>query len=183
MTVTTRAVAALVAVVWSLSAVGCGSTTDGKPVEATSRSATATDEPAGLFDPCTEISDDLLRQMGVDPASEESGIAGVAFEDWKICGWDANWYSLSIYSSARTIDELRRNSSVTEFREVRVAQRAALEYRTKSDRPIDDCFVGFPVPGGVIEVQVLAKYLEPMQEEPCVVAGRDVNILDDVLPR
>ncbi|MFH5230252.1 DUF3558 domain-containing protein [Antrihabitans spumae] len=182
MTVTTRAVAALVAVVWLSSAAGCGSTTEGKPVEATGTSTTDPDEPAGLFDPCTEISDDLLRQMGVDPATESSGISGVEFEDWKICHWIAPWYALTIYSSSRTIDEIRTNSTVTAFREVRVAQREALEYHTKSDRPPDDCFVGIAVPGGIVEIQIMAKYLEPKLEEPCVVAERDVEILDDILP-
>lgn len=183
MTVTTRAVAALVAVVWSLSAVGCGSTTDGKPVEATSAPTADPDEPAGLFDPCTEISDDLLRQMGVDPATEEADLAGVEFPGWKVCSWDAGWYFLGVLSGDRTVDEVKSNPSVTNVRNVEIGSRSALEFDTTGDERRDECSVGIVAPQGVIEIHVGAKFLEPKPEDPCAAARRHANELDSFLPR
>ncbi|MBJ8342310.1 DUF3558 domain-containing protein [Antrihabitans sp. YC3-6] len=182
MTVTTRAVAALVAVVWSLSAVGCGSTTDGKPVEATSTPTADPDEPAGLFDPCTEISDDLLRQMGVDPATEEADLAGVEYPGWKVCSWSGPWYFLTVFVGDKSLDQMRENKSFTKFRDIKIGTRDALQYQSTSSMQDEDCFIGYAVNGGVVMIEVATMFSEEKAEDPCDVVIRDAIALNSVLP-
>ncbi|MFD0361980.1 DUF3558 family protein [Nocardia sp. GCM10030253] len=55
------------------------------PSSGTTNTSAAT---TALWDPCTQVSDALLKQVGVNPATKESGIAGVEESDWKVCSWN-----------------------------------------------------------------------------------------------
>ena len=75
--------------------VACGSSTSRTPSASSETSAAQ----VKLFDPCTGIPDSALTTAGVDPATKESGIAGVHQSGWEICNWKGAKYYVTVFST------------------------------------------------------------------------------------
>ncbi|NKV80807.1 DUF3558 domain-containing protein [Rhodococcus hoagii] len=83
---------------------GCGSGTVSGDADA---EGTAAGEP--VFSPCDDIPGEVVGALGVDPATEERDILGVKQPGWNVCGWRGSEYSVSIFATTRTLDEVRTN--------------------------------------------------------------------------
>ncbi|WP_084823842.1 DUF3558 domain-containing protein [Nocardia beijingensis] len=147
--------------------VGCEGTTTGSPTTGSSTSATQ-----ALFNPCTGIPDDALRAAGVDPASEESGIAGVHQSGWEICAWDGPKYFITVYSTSRTVAEFEHKPGNVEFRDVTVAGRQGRQFKVEGASKNLGCDVLFPASQGVVQLSVLNRAGMDGLDDPCSVLYR-----------
>ncbi|WP_454197023.1 DUF3558 domain-containing protein [Nocardia sp. Marseille-Q1738] len=142
---------------------GCDSA-DGDPQPST------TTVSAVLFNPCTGIPDSALRAAGVDPATEESGIAGVHQSGWEICGWKGKRYSITVYSTAKPPAEISGKAGNTGQRDVTIAGRTGTEFRSENwDR---GCNVVFSAGQGAVHLQVLGRVSDDNPEDPCATLAR-----------
>ncbi|WP_236565280.1 DUF3558 domain-containing protein [Nocardia sputi] len=158
--------------------VGCGDTTNGTPTTGSSTSATQ-----ALFDPCTRIPDDALRAAGVDPKTEESGIAGVHQSGWEICTWDGPKYFITVFSTRRTVSEFERKPGNVDFQDVTVAGRQGRQFRVEGASKNLDCDVLFPVSQGVVQLRVQGRAGRDDLEDPCTVLYRAGESIVPALPR
>ncbi|MGV9821443.1 DUF3558 domain-containing protein [Nocardia xishanensis] len=164
--------AAVVAVV-----AACGGTTEGSP----STSSSAAEAP--LFNPCTGIPDDVLRSAGVDPATEESGIAGVHQHGWEICGWSGKKYAITVYSTWRTVAEFEKKPGNIDFRNVTVAGREGRQFKVEGASKDLHCDVLFPASqGGVLQLSISNRASIDDPEDPCTVLYRVGESIVPVLP-
>lgn len=165
----------LMAATMMWAAAGCGSAVEG------------TAEPAsgqeGLFDPCNDIPDDVLRKAGLDPATEEADIAGVEQPGWKICKWTEDWFFLNIMSTTRTIDEVRGNSGYVDVESVEIGGRSGIEFHAVNDPGVSRCFVAVQAEHGAtwISVNTKATYVPP--EPTCALTTTFAESLGDYLPK
>ncbi|WP_280363614.1 DUF3558 domain-containing protein [Nocardia abscessus] len=157
---------------------GCGDTTNGSPTTGSSTTAAQ-----ALFNPCTGIPDDVLRASGVDPASEEAGIAGVHQSGWEICAWDGPQYFITVYSTGRTVAEFERKPGNVEFKDVMVASRQGRQFKVDGASKNLGCDVLFPASQGVVQLSILNRAGMDGLEDPCTVLYRVGERFVPVLPR
>src|SRR3546814_9042897 len=105
--------------VWA--AAGCSSVVEGAAEPASGQE--------GLFYPCKDIPDSVLEEVGLDPATEEVDIAGVAQPGWKLCTWSGSWYFAAMYANEHSTYDIRANPAYAKLSDIEVGQRKALEFR------------------------------------------------------
>ncbi|MFI9410007.1 DUF3558 domain-containing protein [Nocardia gamkensis] len=159
-------------------AVGCEDTTSGSP---STRSGTTAAQ--ALFNPCTGIPDEALRAAGVDPKTEESGIAGVHQSGWEICRWDGPKYFITVFSTGRTVSEFERKPGNVDFEDVTVAGRQGRQFRVEGASKNLDCDVVFPAAQGVVQLRVQGRASRNDLEDPCKVLHRIGESIVPTLPR
>ncbi|TCK00480.1 DUF3558 domain-containing protein [Nocardia alba] len=156
--------------------VGCDSG------ESTSKGATSTAKPV-LWNPCTEIPDAALTAAGVDPATEEKGVAGVPQPGWEICGWMAPKYGLTVYTSAKSLAEFEAKPGNADFADTTVAGRPARKFRVAGDSRNLICDVVFETRDGVVQLEVMNRASLDGLEEPCVYLNSAASALVPTFPR
>ncbi|MFE6920301.1 DUF3558 domain-containing protein [Nocardia sp. NPDC057663] len=157
--------------------VGCDSG------ETSSKGMTTTAKPV-LWNPCTEISDDALRAAGVDPASEEIGAGGVPQSGWEICGWDGPDYSLTVYTTSKTIGYFEEKPGNIDFTDVTIADRQGRQFRVQGDTRNLWCDVVFPSNQGVVQLAVgNSPIADGPLEEPCEYLQRAGAVLVPAFPK
>lgn len=156
--------------------VGCDSG------ESRSKGATTTAKPA-LWNPCTEISDAALTEAGVDPATEETGLGGHAQPGWEICGWTGRDYSLTVYSTDRTVADFEQKPGNIDFTDVTIADRQGRQFKEQGDTRNLDCDVVFPAAGGVVQLQVLNSPIAKGLDDPCDYLQRAGAVLVPIFPK
>lgn len=158
--------------------VACEDTTTGAPSTGSSTTAAK-----ALFNPCTGIPDEALRAAGVDPATEEAGIAGVPQSGWEICSWKGSKYSITVYSTGRTVAEFERKPGNIDFKDVTVAGRQGRQFRVEGASKNLDCDVLFPAAQGVVQLAIMNRAGQDNLEDPCAVLNRVGGSIVPVLPR
>ncbi|MET9212411.1 MULTISPECIES: DUF3558 domain-containing protein [unclassified Nocardia] len=166
-------------IVAGLAVVGLAACDSG---ETSSKGATTTAKPT-LWNPCTEISDDALTAAGVDPASEEKGVAGVPQSGWEICGWDGPTFAVTVYATNKAVDQFKSKPGNVDFRTVTIAGRSGEEFRVEGASKKLDCNVVFPVSQGVVQLQVLNRASLDGLTDPCVSLVRVGETLVPTFPR
>ncbi|MEU7768385.1 DUF3558 domain-containing protein [Nocardia sp. NPDC049190] len=160
---------------------GCGSSVDG--------TATTTAKPANdiqIFNPCTQLSDDVLRGTGVDPATKSvttdppSGPAS-----WRICGWQSTElpYFVDVASSTHTVEETRANDKETGFRDVMIGPRASLIHQDKTDTRGETCRVAIPAEQGMFVISATWRASKPITNDRCELAVGHAKDLEPHLPK
>ncbi|MEV0295402.1 DUF3558 domain-containing protein [Nocardia sp. NPDC050710] len=157
--------------------VACGGSTSGNPTASTSSA------PVKLFDPCTQISDDALIAAGAQPASKETGIAGVHQSGWEICTWRGQKYSLGIFSTGRTVDEFERKDGNVEFQDVAIAGRNGRQYKVEGASKDLRCDVVFSATQGALQLMLINNAVLRNPEDPCVLLRRAGESIVPVLPK
>ncbi|MFF0495262.1 DUF3558 domain-containing protein [Nocardia aobensis] len=130
------------------------------------------DKATGLWDPCTGIPDEALRASNVDAARKESGIAGIEQSGWKIGGWRGPEYAITVYSTARTVDQFENKPGHVDFADVTIAGRSGRRFRVAGASKHLNCNVVFPAQQGVIQLQVLIRAALDNPPEPCGLLAR-----------
>ncbi|WSY64471.1 DUF3558 domain-containing protein [Nocardia sp. NBC_00881] len=148
-----------------LGSVGCGDTMSGS-------ATTSTTAVKALFNPCTGIPDDALQAAGVDPGTEEAGIAGVHQSGWEICNWDGPKYFITVFSTGRTVTEFEHKPGNVNFEDVTVAGRRGRQFRVEGASKYLDCDVLFPASQGVVQLKILNRAGMDGLEDPCTVLYR-----------
>jgi hypothetical protein len=161
----------------AVAAVSCG--TEAVQVSPTTRSAAV--DPA--FDPCT-LPDDALRGAGVDPATEESGVFGLDYPSANVCGWTGKGFLLSVFQVGKPIGDVKSNPRNMEFVSAPVGSRDAFTYREAGYASDEYCDVAFGNTEGSVLIRVEQQTSRPNPvADPCGVAVRTANTLDDSIPR
>ncbi|MGY1896628.1 DUF3558 domain-containing protein [Nocardia gipuzkoensis] len=162
---------------------GCTQSTDGtaNPNMSTDKNAAT----AALWDPCTQISDQTLRNLGVDPATRESGIGGVQVDRWKVCTWHdtPEWqYSLTVWSTTFTVDDLKKKKENVDFVDITIGVRNGVRHGIASDRKNEKCYLAFPASQGAVEVSVL-NVSSRATVPPCDRVSSAAQVLVPAFPR
>ncbi|PVX66712.1 UNVERIFIED_ORG: uncharacterized protein DUF3558 [Nocardia globerula] len=163
------------AIVMGLFAVGCGSTVEGVPERASGQE--------GLFNPCTDIPDSVIEEVGLDPSTELIDIDGVEQPGWKMCMWKSTWYFFTIMSTKYTLDDVRSNSDYTKFDESIIADRVGLWFQRESDETIDGCYLAFAASQGSVWLNIEADAGTPHQGSTCGLVESFALQLVSSLPR
>ncbi|MBH0118368.1 DUF3558 family protein [Rhodococcus sp. CX] len=142
--------------------------------------------PPPLFDPCT-LPDEALHAIGVDPATESPDFMGVQSEGWEVCGWEADWFYVTVFTSDVTVEEFRTRPRTTDFRPVEVGNREAWTFRSTADSQRGLCDLVYPSSQGTVLIRAGAQGTElmskdGMREDPCVIAVRAATTLDPYVP-
>ncbi|MBF6083816.1 DUF3558 domain-containing protein [Nocardia cyriacigeorgica] len=171
----------------ALLAGGCGSDVEGTATSeggvGASTGASGQRQAADLWDPCTQISDDLLIKIGVQPETKRSGVAQVEVEGWKVCEWHNDDFALSVLSTDYTLDDIRNKEGNHEFAEVTVKGRQGLRYRMTSDRRDEVCDIAFSASQGALIVAIMNDSITSKNVvAPCTRAEAAGEVLVPALP-
>lgn len=159
---------------------GCGSGTVSEDADV---EGTAAGEP--VFSPCDDIPDVLVETLGVDPATEERDILGVKQPGWNVCGWRGSEYSLMIFATTRTLDDVRANDRNEDIVPVELDGRESFSYRETADTNRESCDVAMEAAGGAVLVSAGFHVLTPPShpEEPCQIAEDAARSVSQYVPR
>ncbi|ATL65868.1 DUF3558 family protein [Nocardia terpenica] len=137
-----------------------------------------------LWDP-HQISHDVWRQIGIDPSTLTSAIAGFAYlRGFKRCGGHdtPRTYAVDVWSQVSTVDHFQREEAGAEFIPITIAGRRGLRYRPASDSTGDQCNLIFPAAQGSYSIVVVR--LDPHSlVDPCDRVIEVANIVVPLLPR
>ncbi|MCA1008188.1 DUF3558 domain-containing protein [Rhodococcus hoagii] len=172
-----RVTVAIVLIGAGLLLAGCGSGT--VPGDAGAE-GTAVGEAA--FSPCEDIPDQVLIDLGLDPATESPEIMGIKQPGWKICKWQGAGPALGVAATNYTLGDVRENARNTEFNEIEVSGRKGLTYRETTDRERRSCDVALATGGGVAIISVTYLGVDPVVEDPCLVAVRRADNIAQYIP-
>ncbi|WP_378742699.1 DUF3558 domain-containing protein [Nocardia brasiliensis] len=167
---------------------GCSSGGEGPKTEGPS-GKTTDGESTVQYNPCSELSDEALRATRVDPASKSTDTdAPSGPVTWRMCTWKSTDgpYFVTVGSSTHTMDEARKNETVTGFRDTKVGARSGLIYEDKNDEDKLRCYVSMPSSLGMFVVIVGWRYSERAslpQAPPCDLAVRHATQLESYLPK
>ncbi|GAB2661027.1 hypothetical protein GCM10027068_46360 [Prescottella soli] len=158
---------------------GCGS----GGVEGTAAPSEGSKEP--VFSPCDDIPDEVVHALGVDLATEERDIVGVKQPGWKVCGWRGSEYSLSVFATTRTLDEVRANDRNEDFAPLELDGRSAFTYREVTNVARDSCDVAMGSADGAVLVSIGFHVLTPPSgpNEPCELAVDAARAVSQYAPR
>lgn len=172
-------------------AAGCSSTVDGQATEEGS-APTSVDTSLPLFNPCTDLSDEVLSGDNLDPSTKRVSVdsrdEGVEAW-WKICNWDSTEgpYGVSVFSTRRTVPERRTNPESLFVRDVMVGDRAGIVTTKQESNPLYDltCYVSFPAAHGMFEIGVSWMHSERdklVESPPCGIAVEHAIYFEKNLP-
>ncbi len=158
-----------------------------EPIETAQPGTTAVTAPtssadpdAGLWDPCT-LPDATLTAAGLNPATEEKDVAGVKFEDWKVCSWtdSKKTYTFGVFTTSHTLDEVRQRPDYGDFVDAELGGKKALQYRSTGSRRDFSCSVAVQQPGGgMVDFDVLVRHsARDLAAEPCAEVLRLAELL------
>lgn len=145
MSVRVRGLAIVGAIALLLAASGCTSTVEGDAVRPEGLD--------GLFDPCS-IPDEALGELGLDAATEESGIGGVRMVEFDICSWDGSWFNLSVWSTYLSLEVVKGNRNIFDVRDAAIPGREAASFRQNYDRDDSACMVAMGAGQGSLMVRI-----------------------------
>src|SRR5690606_13123146 len=124
-------------------ATGCGllDSTGSTPGTPTATEA----EMDNLLNPCTDIRDEWLIELGLDPSTERDIVNPDKVSSWRICGWEPSVFSyrMDLLSTSRTIDEARANPKIKILRDVTINGRQGILNLNDIERG-DVCYVSLP---------------------------------------
>ncbi|MBM4724905.1 DUF3558 domain-containing protein [Rhodococcus hoagii] len=158
---------------------GCGSTS----VEGQAETPQAEPgEPA--FDPCS-IPEDVLRAIGLDPASESRDIQGVKQPGWSLCRWNDRdvSYFVTIFATGTAIDSILTNERFTDVTPIEINGREAFTVRETSDKRNEHCDVVVTAGPDALMLRTDQSKGLPPSESPCPQAIKSAQVLEPVLPR
>ncbi|MGV9822330.1 DUF3558 domain-containing protein [Nocardia xishanensis] len=177
------------AVVVSSVLAGCTSTVGGNATEEGS-SPVSHNESVPLFNPCTDLSDEVLRGDKLDPATKQVSVDSESNDEawWKVCNWRSTEgpYAVSVFSTRRTVPERRANDQSLMIEDVAVGSRAGVVHTKRHDPDKLTCYVSVPATQGMFEVGIAWRYSEResmSQSPPCDLAERHMRYFEPILPK
>ncbi|NKR58029.1 DUF3558 domain-containing protein [Rhodococcus hoagii] len=156
---------------------GCAAETAGEAAP----QGKAAGEP--VFSPCDDIPDQAIVGIGMDPATESRDIFDVHQPGWSICGWNSDQYSLSVFSTVRSLDELSQNDDYTEFEPVQVGDRDAVVFRSVSYPPTQRSYLAVGTAEGMVMASITDWDEDPTKEPPKQVVVATMQALLPYLPQ
>lgn len=172
---------ALLAVAAVLAAAGCDAQAGNEAPQETSP------PPVALWDPCT-LSDSTLQAAALDPSTRDTTIAGAEnVEGWELCSWKDRAtppnYSIGVWATTRSLDELKSNEINTGFTDVTVAGRQAVQHGVKGGAAERTCYLRFPTEGQVFSVSASKAISTDDPQPPCDIATAAAEIIASEFPQ
>jgi hypothetical protein len=173
-------VKALALVVLVAVVAGCGSEEPNEPNdsgESDGSAASSTLPPERVVDPCTVLTDEQLRELGVRPESRRE----VSELDARGCGWLGDPFGFTLTTNPDTVAEYRnrRNSPIFKsFRDNEVTGRPGVQFSTISDQCAQVLTAGSG--GLVVNVSDSSGVSDPVDE--CAQALRIMTMIEPKLP-
>ncbi|WP_164874032.1 DUF3558 domain-containing protein [Rhodococcus spongiicola] len=156
---------------------GCGGAVSGESAPA----GPAPGDP--VFSPCDDIPDDAIREVGMDPATKSRDILDVHQPGWNICGWNSDQYSLSVFSTVYTFDDLRNNSEYEDFEAIQAGDRDALAFRSTAYPASQRSYLALRSAEGMVMVVVTDWDEDPAKQAPARVVLEATRTLLPHLPQ
>ena len=160
---------------------GCTQTVTGSAIR-----TSHTELGANLFNPCTQLPDDVIAQVGLDPATKRVVTdAPTGPVDARICAWQVPGkpYRVDVLSLVYTIDKIRENTALTDFHDVTIGPRRSMESRSIHSRPGEDCYISMQAEQGMFEVSIAWRSTAQITEDTCALAIRYAVALEPHLPK
>lgn len=136
----------------------------------------------GMFDPCSILSDDDLRNLGVDPGTQKVDVFDTHFEGFNVCSWQGTEYYLALTSTKYTLDDVRENPEYRDFRNGSVAGREVLIFLDVTDADDAACNLGFATAKSTAMIRLDTRFGDPRAETPCVLLERVAETVVQLLP-
>ncbi|MBF6350513.1 DUF3558 domain-containing protein [Nocardia flavorosea] len=175
--------ATLVAVAAAASATGCTSSTAGT---ATETAVPTTTEVVEVFNPCTELSDQLLAEIGLDASTERVVTdAPEGATSWRVCAWEQPdaLVRVTVMSTSHTLDDARANDNLIEKVETTVGARAALQSKDRAETPGKACYTSFEAEQGMFEIKASWFDADDWTRDICEVSGEYAAAFEPHLPK
>ncbi|MFI6310386.1 DUF3558 domain-containing protein [Nocardia fusca] len=178
---------AVLAVLATALAAGCGTTIQGEPD--TKGESTTGQEASAEWNPCSQLPDDALRAAGADPSQKNTAVDAPGDRAFfRICAWDSldGPFHIGVGSMVLAQDEWYDNSEVTGVTPRQINDRAGLTfYPDNGDQPIRQCYVSLPMASGSLFVDVDWQYSQRdslPESPPCELAVQHAQKLEPFLP-
>ncbi|MFF5031664.1 DUF3558 domain-containing protein [Nocardia salmonicida] len=160
-----------------LALAGCSTAVEGQP-EASGTPLTKEQ----LFDPCT-VPDSVLLAAGLNPSSKDDNPFSVPRKEWKGCGWRGDGHFIYLSSTTHTLQEIRANDYFHDFQDIKVGDRAAVQYLLGTRTPPNQCEIAFDTSKGRVTVTA-AKFIDNKSStDPCMLANNATPNFLEVLPK
>ncbi|WP_433611675.1 DUF3558 domain-containing protein [Prescottella agglutinans] len=155
---------------------GCGSgNVDGEAAP----EGVAAGEP--VFSPCDDIPPEVLREVGVDPASPDRDFGGVEYPGWNRCRWPGTGNSVSVLVTTLSLEEIRSSDNTVDLADHEIDGRAVLVYQDPGDVRRERCNVAMGTGKGASIVRVSVYHVGegPL---PCTLAMQTATALSPAIP-
>jgi hypothetical protein len=175
--------AALTTAVAAVLATGCTSSTEGA---VTGTPAPTTTGPIEVFNPCTELSDQVLSEVGLDPLTKSvTTDAPTGETSWRVCNWRTpdSTLMIGVYSTSHTLDEARKNEELVEKSETTVGSRPALTFFDDSETDGTSCYTAMAAEQGMFEINASWFLDAARNRDICAIATEYAALLEPHLPR
>ena len=172
---------ALLAGVAVLAAASCDAQSGTEAPQETSPPAVA------LWDPCT-IGNSTLQAARLDPSTRDTTIAGAEdVEGWELCSWKDQAhlpnYSLGVWATTHSLDEVKSNEVNTGFTDVTVAGRPAVQHGVRGGAAERTCYLRFPTDGQVFSVSASKMISTDDPQPPCDIATEAAEVIVPEFPQ
>jgi hypothetical protein len=162
---------------------GCTSNTGGS---ATGTAAPTTTGPIEVFNPCTELPDQLLTELGLDASTERVVTdAPEGATSWRVCAWrqpDA-LIRVTVMSTSHTLDDARANDNLIDKVNTTVGPRAALQSKDRDEIPGKSCYTSFEAEQGMFEIKASWFEEDGWTRDICQVSAEYAAAFEPHLPR
>ncbi len=145
--------------------------------------------PAVTFDPCVDVGDDVIQQMGFDPKSRARSESELAGDTYTFLGCN---FKQKNAEGRRTwsLDMYATNISMTEFgdryrqtmKEYTIGGQPAMTYRLSESDYQGGCFLAMDSSVGVLNLSLFG-YVDRDPGDPCVRVRVVAEKLQSDLPR
>jgi hypothetical protein len=162
---------------------GCTTGTDGSATGTTAPTTTGSIE---VFNPCTELPDNVLTKVGLNPATKTVVTDAPEGESsWRVCGWRTpdNLIRVDILSTSHTLDDARRNENLVQKVETTVGSRQALRSYDKSETDGRSCYTSLGAEQGMFEIGASWFEEDGWTRDICEVSSEFAAALDPHLPK
>ncbi|MFI5719655.1 DUF3558 domain-containing protein [Nocardia sp. NPDC051750] len=162
---------------------GCTSSTGGTATDTTTSTTTAVVE---VFNPCTELSDQLLTEIGLDASTERVVTdAPEGATSWRVCAWRQpdNLVRVTVMSTSHTLDDARANDNLIDIVDTTVGPRAAIQSKDKDEIPGKSCYTSFEAEQGMFEIKATWFEEDGWTREICEISAEYAAAFEPHLPK
>lgn len=162
---------------------GCTSSTDGA---ANGTAVPITTGPIEVFNPCTELPDQVLTEVGLDPSTKTvTTDPPDGPSSWRVCGWMTPDQSIlvDVFSTSHTLDEARANEDMVQKVETTVGSRPAIRAYDRAESDGRSCYISMQAEQGMFEIKAGWLAADGWTRDICEVSTEYANALDPHLPR
>lgn len=142
-------------------------------------------EPIVIFNPCTDLPDETLAEVGLDPATKGVVTDPEGESTWRVCAWGTpdKLYQITVMSTTHTLDEARANENQVHLGETTVNGRAARRSYDKAETDGRSCYTSIDAGQGMFEIAAGWVGEGAWTRDSCEVSDEFAAALEPHLPK